>query len=70
MNSPIDPGLDHDPRIPAIWTREQIIEALHEARRDYAEERTENRKLKREIARLEKLVDDLENRILHGEEEE
>lgn len=59
MKRPIDPDLDDFPRVPppAIWSRENLVEALQEARRMFAEERTENRKLRKSAEALRELVE-------------
>lgn len=76
MNRPIDPDLDGYPdtrKLDAPALRKALMAAIREA----AEEKTENRQLKRtverltkEVNRLELLVDQLEDKIVNGDEEE
>ncbi len=47
MKRPIDPDLDDSPRI-ASWNRETLERQFRHFSREFAEERTENRRLKRE----------------------
>jgi len=51
MNRPIDHDLDDRPRVAAM-SREQLERGLVSMSRTFAEERTENRRLKRENAAL------------------
>lgn len=58
--TPIDPDLDHNPRIPASWSRETVVAELQFTRTRLAETLTENRRLKARLkqasAKLEEVV--------------
>lgn len=65
MNRPIDPDIDDNPRIPPSWSWQDIAAELRKERRRYAEERTENRKLRaalQEIAK-QKILDEVEDPV-------
>lgn len=55
---PIDPDLDDNPRIPTHLSREDVCRMLRDERRRFAEEKTENRRLRRESsARAERIAE-------------